>query len=187
MIGLASYLLINFWWTRLQANKSAILAFTMNRVGDMGLSIGFFSMFALFGSLDYSTVFSLAPFMNETAITIIGLLLLTGAMAKSAQIPLHTWLANSMEGRQYPRLYAFIIFLNIISISLLLCFYINFQAPYSFTEIHNSFTNAYSLKLITHKISVSTLPLPRDKLGRFIRRTSPMIPLPLDLKAAMYG
>ena len=97
-IGVASYLLINFWWTRIQANKAAILAFTMNRVGDMGLSIGFFAIFALFGSLDYATVFSLVPFMNETAITIIGLLLLTGAMAKSAQIPLHSWLPGSMEG-----------------------------------------------------------------------------------------
>lgn len=69
----------------------------MNRMGDMGLSIGFFAIFALFGSIDYSTVFSLAPFMNETAITVISLLLLTGAMAKSAQIPLHSWLPGSME------------------------------------------------------------------------------------------
>nr|YP_010555475.1 NADH dehydrogenase subunit 5 [Ramaria rubella]UYR22228.1 NADH dehydrogenase subunit 5 [Ramaria rubella] len=97
-IGVASYLLINFWWTRIQANKAAMLAFTMNRVGDMGLSIGFFAIFALFGSLDYATVFNLAPLMNETAITIIGLLLLIGAMAKSAQIPLHSWLPGSMEG-----------------------------------------------------------------------------------------
>lgn len=59
---------------------------------DMGLSIGFFAIFALFGSIDYATVFSLGSFMNETAITIIGLLLLTGAMAKSANIPLHSWL-----------------------------------------------------------------------------------------------
>lgn len=98
MIGVASYLLINFWWTRIQANKAAMLAFTMNRLGDMGLSIGFIAIFSLFGSLDYATVFSLVPFMNETAITIIGLLLLTGAMAKSAQIPLHSWLPGSMEG-----------------------------------------------------------------------------------------
>jgi NADH-ubiquinone oxidoreductase chain 5 len=56
----------------------------------MGLSIGFFAMFALFGSLNYSTVFSIAPFMNETAITLIALLLLSGAMAKSSQIPLHS-------------------------------------------------------------------------------------------------
>jgi NADH-ubiquinone oxidoreductase chain 5 len=97
-IGIVSYLLINFWFTRIQANKAAILALTMNRVGDMGLSIGFFALFALFGSLDYATIFSIVPFMNETALTIIGLLLLTGAMAKSAQIPLHSWLPGSMEG-----------------------------------------------------------------------------------------
>lgn len=98
MIGIVSYLLINFWFTRIQANKAAILALTMNRVGDMGLSIGYFSLFALFGSLDYATIFSIVPFMNETALTVIGLLLLTGAMAKSAQIPLHSWLPGSMEG-----------------------------------------------------------------------------------------
>jgi NADH-ubiquinone oxidoreductase chain 5 len=96
-IGVVSYLLINYYFTRIQANKAAILALTMNRVGDMGLSIGFFALFALFGSVDYSTIFSLAPFMNETAITIISLLLLMGAMAKSAQIPLHSWLPGSME------------------------------------------------------------------------------------------
>ena len=65
---------------------------------DMGLSIGFFAIFALFGSLNYATIFSIAPFMNETAITIIALLLLAGAMAKSSQIPLHSWLPGSMEG-----------------------------------------------------------------------------------------
>jgi NADH-ubiquinone oxidoreductase chain 5 len=97
-IGIVSYLLINFWFTRIQANKAAILALTMNRVGDMGLSIGFFAIFALFGSLNYATIFSIAPFMNETAITIIALLLLIGAMAKSSQIPLHSWLPGSMEG-----------------------------------------------------------------------------------------
>jgi NADH-ubiquinone oxidoreductase chain 5 len=96
-IGVVSYLLINFWFTRIQANKAAILALTMNRVGDMGLSIGFFALFALFGSLDYSTVFSLAPLMNETAITVISLLIFMGAMAKSANIPLHSWLPGSME------------------------------------------------------------------------------------------
>lgn len=80
---------------------------------DMGLSIGFFAIFALFGSIDYATVFSLGSFMNETAITIIGLLLLTGAMAKSANIPLHSWLPGSMEGRKYFYLifvYLFFIF-----------------------------------------------------------------------------
>ena len=65
---------------------------------DMGLSIGFLALFTLFGSLDYSSIFSLAPFLNETSVTVIGLFLLIGAMAKSAQIPLHSWLPGSMEG-----------------------------------------------------------------------------------------
>jgi len=97
-IGISSYLLINFWFTRIQANKAAILALTMNRVGDMMLSIAFFALFWLFGNVDYATVFSIAPFMNETAITIIGILLLFAAMGKSAQIGLHSWLPGSMEG-----------------------------------------------------------------------------------------
>jgi len=118
-IGIVSYLLINFWFTRIQANKAAILALTMNRVGDMGLSIGYFALFALFGSLDYATIFSIVPFMNETALTIIGLLLLTGAMAKSAQIPLHSWLPGSMEGfkgvKHYIPIIIYIIFFYIYS------------------------------------------------------------------------
>lgn len=97
-IGISSYLLINFWYTRIQANKSGIKALTVNRVGDMFLSVGFFAIFWVFGNVDYATVFSIAPFINETAITIIGLLLLVGAMAKSAQIGLHTWLPDAMEG-----------------------------------------------------------------------------------------
>jgi NADH-ubiquinone oxidoreductase chain 5 len=62
----------------------------MNRLGDMGVSIGFFAMIALFGSVNYSTLFSLTPFVNETAITIIILLIFVGTMAKSAQLPLVT-------------------------------------------------------------------------------------------------
>lgn len=108
MIGIVSYLLINFWFTRIQANKAAILALTMNRVGDMGLSIGFFALFALFGTLDYATIFNITPFINETFITIIGLLLLTGAMAKSAQIPLHSWLPGSMEGLKIINFYMYL-------------------------------------------------------------------------------
>lgn len=97
-IGVSSYLLVNFWYTRIQANKSAIKALTVNRVGDMFLSIGFFAVLWVFGSADYAVVFSLAPFMNETSITIVGLLLFIGAMAKSAQLGLHTWLPARMEG-----------------------------------------------------------------------------------------
>lgn len=96
-IGIVSYLLINYYFTRIQSNKSAILALTMNRVGDFGLSIGFFAIVALFGSLNYATIFSIVPYMNETAITIISLLIFIGAMAKSAQLGLHSWLPGSME------------------------------------------------------------------------------------------
>jgi NADH-ubiquinone oxidoreductase chain 5 len=96
-IGVVSYLLINFYFTRLQSNKAAMLAFTMNRGGDMFMSIGFFAIFQTFGSLNYSEVFSLVPFINETAVTIIALFLLGGALAKSANIPLHSWLPGSME------------------------------------------------------------------------------------------
>jgi NADH-ubiquinone oxidoreductase chain 5 len=96
-IGVVSYLLINYYFTRIQANKAAILAFTMNRGGDMLMSIGFFAIFALFGSFNYSIIFSLVPYINETAISIVALLLLGGALAKSANIPLHSWLPGSME------------------------------------------------------------------------------------------
>lgn len=99
MIGVVSYLLINFYFTRIQANKAAILAFTMNRGGDMLMSIGFFAIFALFGTFNYSQIFTLVPYMNELAISIIALLLLGGALAKSANIPLHSWLPGSMEWR----------------------------------------------------------------------------------------
>lgn len=96
-IGVVSYLLINYYFTRIQANKAAMLAFTMNRTGDMLMSIGFFALFAVFGSFNYASIFSLVPYMNETAISIIALLLLGGALAKSANIPLHSWLPGSME------------------------------------------------------------------------------------------
>jgi NADH-ubiquinone oxidoreductase chain 5 len=97
-VGISSYLLINFWFTRLQANKAAIKALVMNRVGDWGFSIGLWAIFWAFGNLDFTTVFSLAPFMNEELITIISICLLIAAMGKSAQIGLHTWLPDAMEG-----------------------------------------------------------------------------------------
>lgn len=96
-IGIVSYLLISYFYSRIQATKAALLALTMNRLGDMGLSIGFFALFALLGTIEYSTIFSVAPYLNENALTIISLLLFSGAMAKSAQIPLSTWLPYSME------------------------------------------------------------------------------------------
>jgi len=100
LIGIVSYLLIGYFFTRIQATKAALLALTMNRLGDMGLSVGFFALFALLGAIDYSVVFSVAPYLNENAITIISLLLFSGAMAKSAQVPLSTWLPGSMEAQR---------------------------------------------------------------------------------------
>jgi NADH-ubiquinone oxidoreductase chain 5 len=97
-IGVSSYLLINFWFTRIQANKSAIQAMVVNRVGDTFLSIAFFIAFWVFGNLDYATIYSLSPYINETVLTIIGLLFLLAAMGKSAQLGLHTWLPSAMEG-----------------------------------------------------------------------------------------
>lgn len=97
-IGVSSYLLINFWYTRIQANKSAIKAMVINRVGDTSLSIAFFGAFWAFGNLDYATIYSLSPYMNETVLTIIGLLFLFAAMGKSAQLGLHSWLPDAMEG-----------------------------------------------------------------------------------------
>jgi len=97
-VGISSYLLINFWFTRLQANKAAIKALVMNRVGDWGFSIGLWAIFWTFGNLDFTTVFSLAPFMDEDLITVISICLLIAAMGKSAQIGLHTWLPDAMEG-----------------------------------------------------------------------------------------
>jgi len=98
-IGVSSYLLINFWFTRIQANKSAIKAMVVNRVGDTFLSVAFFGVFWAFGNLDYATVYSLSPYMNETVLTVIGLLFLFAAMGKSAQLGLHTWLPDAMEGK----------------------------------------------------------------------------------------
>jgi len=107
-VGLCSYLLINFWFSRLQANKASIKAMLINRIGDFGLSLGIFLIFIIFGSVDYYTVFSLVPFMTDinfsflmieaNVLTIIGLLLFVGVMGKSAQIGLHAWLPDAMEG-----------------------------------------------------------------------------------------
>jgi NADH-ubiquinone oxidoreductase chain 5 len=95
LIGVASYLLIGFWLTRAQAQKAAIKAMCVNRVGDTALSVGLFAALWTMGSLDYATVLSVSPLLNETVLTLIGLLFLGGAMSKSAQLPLHTWLADN--------------------------------------------------------------------------------------------
>lgn len=97
-VGICSYLLISFWFTRIAANQSSISALLTNRVGDCFFMIGMFAILWSFGNIDYSTVFSLAPFVNENIVTIIGVCLLIGAMAKSSQIGLHVWLPMAMEG-----------------------------------------------------------------------------------------
>lgn len=107
-VGLASYLLIGFWNEKDSANAAAVKAFVVNRVGDFGLALGIMAVFFLFGTLDYDTVFAAVAdmqnatmsFMNHDihALSLIAALLFIGAMGKSAQLGLHTWLPDAMEG-----------------------------------------------------------------------------------------
>ena len=97
-VGICSYLLVSFWFTRISANQSSMSAFLTNRVGDCFLTIGMFAILWSFGNIDYYTVFSLAPYYNENLITVVGICLLIGAMAKSSQVGLHVWLPMAMEG-----------------------------------------------------------------------------------------
>ncbi len=107
-VGLASYLLIGFWYTRPTANAAAMKAFIVNRVGDFGFALGIFGVWAVFGTLDFDAVFKAAPeFVGKNFIfaghsvdilTTLCLLLFVGAMGKSAQLGLHTWLPDAMEG-----------------------------------------------------------------------------------------
>jgi len=107
-VGLCSYLLINFWFTRIQANKAAIKAMVLNRIGDFGLVIGILIIFVEYKAVDYATVFAVTPiFTNKVfsflsfdfdLISIICFFLFIGAVGKSAQLGLHTWLPDAMEG-----------------------------------------------------------------------------------------
>jgi NADH-quinone oxidoreductase subunit L len=107
-VGLASYLLIGFWYQKPSANAAAIKAFVVNRVGDFGFALGIFAVFMLIGSIDYETIFAGAPGLtgktidffgwHADALTLTCLLLFMGAMGKSAQFLLHTWLPDAMEG-----------------------------------------------------------------------------------------
>jgi NADH-ubiquinone oxidoreductase chain 5 len=107
-VGLCSYLLISFWYTRIQANKAAIKALVVNRISDFALTIGMVAIFYVFRSLDFHVVFPLAPFLVNHTFVFFGFevkileticfLLFIGAMGKSAQIGLHTWLPDAMEG-----------------------------------------------------------------------------------------
>jgi NADH-quinone oxidoreductase subunit L len=107
-VGLCSYLLIGFWFKKESANAAAIKAFVVNRVGDFGFALGIFLIFYFFGTVNYNEVFNLIPLIAEKNIKFLGLefnsinlicfLLFIGAMGKSAQIFLHTWLPDAMEG-----------------------------------------------------------------------------------------
>ena len=107
-VGLMSYLLIGFWYQKPEANAAAIKAFIVNRIGDFGFSLGIFAVFLMTGAVDFDTVFAQAPALtgktihflswDVDALTLVCLLLFMGAMGKSAQFLLHTWLPDAMEG-----------------------------------------------------------------------------------------
>jgi NADH-quinone oxidoreductase subunit L len=108
-VGLVSYLLIGFWYTRPSAIAANLKAFLVNRVGDFGFLLGIAAVYMYFGTLDYAAVFSIAPHIASqvaqivpgvdwNVMTLICILLFIGAMGKSAQVPLHVWLPDSMEG-----------------------------------------------------------------------------------------
>jgi proton-translocating NADH-quinone oxidoreductase chain L len=107
-VGLASYLLINFWFTRLQASKASIKAMLMNRVGDIGLALGIMALYTQCQTVNFACAFACAPQLAETtftfctmevdALTAICILLFIGSIGKSAQLGLHTWLPDAMEG-----------------------------------------------------------------------------------------
>ena len=109
-VGLASYLLIGFWHHKASANAAAMKAFIVNRVGDFGFALGIFGCFIYFGSVQFDVIFAGVEALEEVrpgfpwfggsidALTVICLLLFLGAMGKSAQVPLHTWLPDAMEG-----------------------------------------------------------------------------------------
>ena len=107
-VGLSSYLLINFWFTRLSANKASIKAMLVNRVGDFGLALGIMATFSLFKSVNFPVIFALLPLMVDESIvflncsfhglTVIAICLFIGGVGKSAQLGLHTWLPDAMEG-----------------------------------------------------------------------------------------
>jgi NADH-quinone oxidoreductase subunit L len=107
-VGLASYLLIGFWFHKPSANAAAIKAFIVNRIGDFGFALGIFAVFLVFNSVEFETIFANAPSVEGTTflflswelntMTVICLLLFMGAMGKSAQFLLHTWLPDAMEG-----------------------------------------------------------------------------------------
>jgi len=96
LVGICSYLLINFWFRRIEANKAAMKALIMNRIGDWGYCIGAYILYNIYGNWDYATIFSLTPLIDKNLLTILSICLFIAAMGKSAQLPLHTWLADAI-------------------------------------------------------------------------------------------
>jgi len=178
-IGIISYLLISYYFTRIQAVKSGLLALTMNRLGDMILSLAFFALFASVCTLDYSTVFSISPYLNENILTVVALFLFGGACAKSAQIPLHTWLPYSMEASR-----------NVTWNFLLIIFIIYFYSDIAYlvatiimniTDEGNMFCLMFMPTLFYSR--------ERDNKGRFVKlkNTNEIIALPEDLSGFLVG
>jgi NADH-ubiquinone oxidoreductase chain 5 len=97
-VGLCSYLLINFWFTRLQANKAAMKAIIVNRVGDLGFILAIVAIYMTFRSLNFDVIFAISPYVSSGNLAIIGFLFIIAATGKSAQFTLHTWLPDAMEG-----------------------------------------------------------------------------------------
>src|SRR5438552_12331770 len=97
-VGLCSYLLIGFWYTRVSAAQAGKKAFIVNRVGDFGFGLGIMWLWTALGTLDYADVFKRVGELSPATATGIALLLFLGACGKSAQLPLHTWLPDAMEG-----------------------------------------------------------------------------------------
>lgn len=104
MVGVVSYLLVNFWFTRGAANRAAMMALLTNRVGDWGYILGLLIAVSGILTLDTACIFGLAPILNTNIVTFITLALTIGVMGKSAQLGLHAWLPHAMEG--------FYIFIN---------------------------------------------------------------------------
>lgn len=98
-VGLVSYLLIGFWFTRLRAGQAALQAFLMNRIGDTGIFLAMAIAIWLTGDLEFNSLFALLPYLNPHWATLIGLLMLLAVAAKSGQLGLHAWLPVAMEGK----------------------------------------------------------------------------------------
>lgn len=97
-VGVCSYLLIGFYYKKIKASKASNEAFIVNRIGDMGLMIAMFLIYWNIGSLNFDIVFKTISYLDNFTVLLIGISLFVAAMGKSAQFPLHTWLANAMEG-----------------------------------------------------------------------------------------